>query len=106
MKIVVSPVKTAIMALVVGGVSLAAAPTATATENGVTGTAPACVSRNVYATPNGFDVFLQNNCGGTMSVKVIVNNGGDSPCYVMGAGTSKTFIYEGVFGTYDKTVTC
>ena len=57
-------------------------------------------------TPNGFDVDLSNNCGSTMRVKVIVDHGGDSPCYTMSNGSRKLFIYEGVFGTYGRTVVC
>ncbi|WP_182905129.1 beta-Ig-H3/fasciclin [Microbispora sp. H13382] len=80
---------------------------AQAGTSGATATiAPACVNRTVYGTPTGFDVYLQNKCGGTMSVKVIVKQGGDSPCYVMSKGTSKIFAYEGIFGKYDKTVLC
>ncbi|MEU3795797.1 beta-Ig-H3/fasciclin [Streptomyces fructofermentans] len=92
----------AVTAAVAGGLALSA-PTASAA---VGDTAPACVKRTVYETPAGFDVFLQNTCGGTMSVKVIVDNGGDSNCYVMSAGTNKNFVYEGIFGSYGKTVLC
>ncbi|MFC7814638.1 MULTISPECIES: beta-Ig-H3/fasciclin [unclassified Streptomyces] len=87
----------------IGGSFFVSAPAAHAAA---AGTAPACVNRYVTNTPNGFDVNLTNKCGRTMRVKVIVNNGGDSPCYTIYDRRSKLFIYEGVFGTYDRTVTC
>jgi hypothetical protein len=90
-------------AAVVGGGLALCAPVAHAAA---TGTAPACVDRYVTGTPEGFDVLLTNNCGRTMRVKVIVDNGGDSPCYTMANGSTRLFTYEGVFGTYDRTVTC
>lgn len=90
-------------AAVMGGSLALSAPAAHAAA---AGTAPACIDRYVTGTPEGFDVLLTNNCGRTMRVKVIVNNGGDSPCYTMANGSTRLFIYEGVFGTYDRTVTC
>ncbi|GAA3905707.1 beta-Ig-H3/fasciclin [Streptomyces lannensis] len=91
-----------LMAGVVGALAMSAPVSSAAVGD----TAPSCISRPVYSTPDGFDVFLTNNCGRTMSVKVIVDNGGDSNCYVMSAGTSHTFSYSGIFGTYGKTVIC
>ncbi|MBC9715743.1 beta-Ig-H3/fasciclin [Streptomyces sp. TRM66268-LWL] len=70
------------------------------------GTAPACVNRYVTNTPNGFDVLLTNKCGRVMSVQVVVNNAGDSPCYVMSPNVSKLYIHESIFGTYDRTAVC
>lgn len=87
----------------IGGSLILSAPVASAAVGDI---APSCVTRAVYETPAGFDVYLKNNCGGDVSVKVIVDNGGDSPCYVMSRGVSKNFIYEGIFGSYGKTVTC
>lgn len=92
----------AVTAAVAGGLALSA-PTASAA---VGDTAPSCVSRTVYSTPAGFDVLLQNKCASQMSVKVIVDYGGDSNCYVMSKGTVQVFVYEGVFGSYHKTVLC
>lgn len=96
-------VRIAAVTVAVGGSLALSAPVASAAPGD---TAPSCVARTVYETPAGFDVHLQNNCGGTMSVKVIVDSGGDSPCYVMSRGVSKNFIYEGIFGSYGKTVLC
>ncbi|AJP05955.1 beta-Ig-H3/fasciclin [Streptomyces cyaneogriseus subsp. noncyanogenus] len=93
----------AVTAAAIGGSLAVSAPAAHAAA---AGTAPSCIGRYVTGTPEGFDVHLTNDCGRTMRVKVIVNNGGDSPCYTMAHGTSKLFIYEGVFGSYDRTVTC
>ncbi|OEV03926.1 hypothetical protein [Streptomyces oceani] len=105
---------TAVSAVAIGGAGLLTAPTASAAPSGsvappgsdVAGTAPACVDRYVTGTPNGFDVLLTNNCGKTMRVKVVVNNSGDSPCYTMGAGGTRLYVYEGVLGSYDRTVVC
>ncbi|HEY9438800.1 MAG TPA: beta-Ig-H3/fasciclin [Streptomyces sp.] len=92
----------------IGGVLLSTptAQAAPATRAAAAGTAPSCIGRYVTGTPNGFDVDLSNNCGSTMRVKVIVDHGGDSPCYTMSNGSRKLFIYEGVFGTYGRTVVC
>jgi hypothetical protein len=70
------------------------------------GTAPACIARVVDGTSDGFSVYLDNNCGKTMRVKVIVDSGGDSPCYSMAAGSSRLWYYHGVFGQYGRTATC
>ncbi|MGH4031049.1 beta-Ig-H3/fasciclin [Actinomycetota bacterium Odt1-20B] len=91
-----------VAAVTFGGMCVLTAPAAHAAD----GTAPACINRYVTDTPNGFDVDLTNNCGRTMRVKVVVNYAGDSPCYTLGAGQSKLYIYEGVTGTYDRTVVC
>ncbi|KUO11028.1 beta-Ig-H3/fasciclin [Streptomyces sp. DSM 15324] len=92
----------AVTAAVAGGLALSA-PTASAA---VGDTAPSCVSRTVYSTPDGFDVLLENKCASQMSVKVIVDYGGDSNCYVMSKNTVQVFVYEGIFGSYHKTVLC
>ncbi|MFE0104897.1 beta-Ig-H3/fasciclin [Streptomyces sp. NPDC059009] len=91
-----------VAAVTLGVMSVLTAPAAHAAD----GTAPACINRYVTDTPNGFDVDLTNNCGRTMRVKVVVDFAGDSPCYILGAGQSKLYIYEGVTGTYDRTVVC
>ncbi|MFE6555070.1 beta-Ig-H3/fasciclin [Streptomyces sp. NPDC057746] len=70
------------------------------------GTAPACITRVVNGTSDGFSVYLDNNCGKTMRVKVVVDSGGDSPCFTMSAGSSRLWYYTGVFGQYGRTVTC
>jgi hypothetical protein len=69
-------------------------------------TAPACISRYVTGTVDGFDVLLTNNCGKTMSVRVVVSSAPDSPCYVMSAGSHVLYTYEGIFGNYDRTAVC
>lgn len=84
------------------GASLVSAPSAYAAG----GTAPACIQRNVYETSKGFDVSLQNNCGKTMRVQVVVNSGSDSTCYIAAAGASWIYVYEGIFGSYSRTAVC
>lgn len=88
-------------ALAIGGAATAFSPAAYAATN-----SPSCINRYVTGTTNGFDVMLTNKCGKTMRAKVIVNNGGDSPCYTMAAGSTALFHYVGVFGTYERTVGC
>ncbi|MEU3188392.1 beta-Ig-H3/fasciclin [Streptomyces sp. NPDC006923] len=95
-----------IIVLAALGGSLALTPTAVHAAPAPATTAPSCVSRSVYTTPGGFDVYLKNNCAGTMSVQVDVSSGGDSPCYVLSAGADETFEYRGVFGNYFKTILC
>ncbi|MBC9715744.1 beta-Ig-H3/fasciclin [Streptomyces sp. TRM66268-LWL] len=84
------------------GTALLASPTAYAAG----GTAPACINRYVTDTSKGFDVLLTNNCGYTMSVQVVVNNAGDSKCYVLANRATALYIHESVFGTYDRTAVC
>ncbi|MDP9612782.1 MULTISPECIES: hypothetical protein [Streptomyces] len=88
-------------ALVGGGAAVA--PAASAASGG---TAPACITRMVDGTPDGFRVYLSNDCGKTMRVKVIVDSGGDSPCFTMSAGSDRSWYYSGIFGRYGRTVTC
>ena len=70
------------------------------------GTAPACISRYVNGTVDGFDVLLTNNCGRTMRVQVVVKYASDSPCYTLRAGAQKLYSYEGITGQYDRTAVC
>lgn len=91
----------AVTAAAIGGsMIVSATPAAAAT------TAPSCISRLVTQNPRGFDVLLSNYCGGTRSVKIDVSLAPDSPCYVMSAGTSVLYIYEGILGNYSRTVNC
>lgn|SRR6476660_3187415 len=73
---------------------------------GILATAPSCVTRNVWETPDGFDVQMHNTCTYTVRVKVIVDWGGDSGCYTIAPGNYAYFYYEGVFGQYNSLVTC
>ncbi|QXE38746.1 beta-Ig-H3/fasciclin [Streptomyces sp. GMY02] len=95
--------RTAVLGVVAIGTLGVTAPSADAAPGD---TAPGCVGRTVYPTIEGFDVFLQNNCQKTASVKVIVSLGPDSPCYAIKVGTSRVFGYEGITGNYDRTVLC
>jgi hypothetical protein len=45
------------------------------------GTAPACIHR--FASNKYREVGITNECGKTMGVKVIINWGRDSPCFVL-----------------------
>ncbi|MEV6056534.1 beta-Ig-H3/fasciclin [Streptomyces sp. NPDC052107] len=91
----------------IGGFIIVAPPAQAAGDSAAAGgTAPACIYRMVDGTPDGFSVYLSNNCGKTMRVKVIVDSGGDSPCFTMSAGSDRLWYYTGVFGQYGRTVTC
>lgn len=65
-------------------------------------TAPACIHRYVY--PELGYVWVSNDCGKAMRVKVVINYGPDSPCYLMPKGS--VFDYYWWIGRYDKTVVC
>ncbi|MBC2866061.1 beta-Ig-H3/fasciclin [Streptomyces mexicanus] len=97
-----------VTAAVLGGALAATAPAASAAPAAPAagGTAPACISRYVTGTVNGFDVLLTNNCGKTMRVKVVVKYASDSPCYTLRAGADKLYTYEGITGEYDRTAVC
>ncbi|GAA2603394.1 hypothetical protein ACWCO0_25645 [Streptomyces tubercidicus] len=70
------------------------------------GTAPACVSRDVWGAVGGFDVAIQNNCTKTMRVQVIVSFGADSPCYTLARGQFEAFAYRGITGRYERVAVC
>ncbi|SDK35189.1 hypothetical protein SAMN05421874_10741 [Nonomuraea maritima] len=65
-----------------------------------------CVSRTVYTTPYGWDLFIQNRCSTTQRVKVIVDWGGDSDCISVGAGQNHTYSYDGITGSYGHLHPC
>ncbi|GGZ30312.1 beta-Ig-H3/fasciclin [Streptomyces poonensis] len=81
------------------------APTASAAP-AAGGTAPACIGRYVDGDPDGFTVLLENNCGKTMRVQVVVAYAPDSSCYTLSAGASKLYTYRGITGVYDRTAVC
>jgi hypothetical protein len=68
------------------------------------GTAPACIHRHVHSTL-GY-VRLSNFCGGTMAVKALVTNNGDSPCFQL--GNRKAVLWQWTLGiqSYRRTVVC
>jgi hypothetical protein len=93
----------------VGSVLAAAAPASYASVDrpaGALSEAPTCVSRTVYEVPDGFDVFMTNNCGYTVYVRVIVNWAPDSVCAQLLPGQSRTWHYVGITGSYDHLATC
>jgi hypothetical protein len=68
------------------------------------GTAPACITRDVTYTGQGFWVYLENTCPRAMSIQVIVNDGPAGRCFSLGKGyTAAPFFYE---GTYARTAVC
>ncbi|MFD8597197.1 hypothetical protein ACFV1L_19555 [Kitasatospora sp. NPDC059646] len=87
-------------ALTVLGGALATAPAAHAAG----GTAPACIARVVDEMPDGQHVWLQNNCGRTMHVKVIVDGWYDSSCLRLADRATRELVLK--VGTYHKTVVC
>ncbi|MFJ5926963.1 hypothetical protein ACIQF6_30675 [Kitasatospora sp. NPDC092948] len=93
-------VTAAAAALTVLGAALAAAPAAYAAG----GTAPACIARVVDEMPDGQHVWLENNCGKTMHVKVIVDGWYDSSCLRLADRASRELVLK--VGTYHKTVVC
>jgi hypothetical protein len=83
--------------------------------------APACVERVVgHTLTSALDsVFIANNCGKTMRVKVIVNRGRDSRCITLANQQSTRVDLVGLYGetlgrlgvgsfgvSCGKTVTC
>ncbi|MFE4054561.1 beta-Ig-H3/fasciclin [Streptomyces sp. YIM B13518] len=70
------------------------------------GTAPACVSRYVRDSVEGFDVAITNNCTKTMRVQVVVSGDSDSPCYTLSPGEFEAFQYTGIFGKYERLAVC
>jgi hypothetical protein len=66
------------------------------------GTAPACIHR--FASNKYREVGITNECGKTMGVKVIINWGRDSPCFVLFPQSIQKFHWR--FGSYARTVTC
>lgn len=89
-----------------GSVAQAAAPAAPAPvgSDRAGGTAPACISRVVDEQSDGQHVFVTNNCGKTMHIKIIVHNAPDTGCNTLGAGKSREWILT--LGFYDRTVVC
>lgn len=70
------------------------------------GTAPACVTRDVAQTSQGFWVYLENTCTQTMRVQVIVNNAPSSSCMTMGEGVTAAWFSPGTDGSYARTAVC
>ncbi|CAM5435383.1 hypothetical protein GCM10010329_52530 [Streptomyces spiroverticillatus] len=93
-----------------GGLVLPAAATAapaapagrSAADVRVQGTAPACVTRDVIKQKK--QVTVRNNCGKTMHVKVVINNGPDGGCWTYQHGQGGTWKWK--IGSYGKIVTC
>ncbi|MEV4193421.1 hypothetical protein [Streptomyces toxytricini] len=78
---------------------LTAAPAAAL---GVTGTAPACVKRDVVKHRNY--VKVTNTCRETMHLKVVIDWGSDSPCLTYQPGEQWEWTWGR--GSYGKVVTC
>ncbi|GAA2823236.1 hypothetical protein [Nonomuraea rubra] len=68
------------------------------------GNAPGCIARVVDEQPHGLIVWLRNECGRTMRVKVVISWGPDGPCATLANGQSREWTFK--LGSYDKTVTC
>ncbi|MFJ2744942.1 hypothetical protein ACIO3O_35395 [Streptomyces sp. NPDC087440] len=68
----------------------------------IQGTAPACVTRDVIKQKK--QVTVRNNCGTTMHVKVVINNGPDGACWTYQNGEGSTWKWK--LGSYGKIVTC
>ena len=83
------------------GAAVAAASSVTAAP-AAAGTAPACIHR--FASNKYHEVGIVNECGRLMGVKVVINWGRDSPCFVLFPQSIQKFRWR--FGTYGKTVTC
>ncbi|MFC3985158.1 hypothetical protein ACFOYY_33870 [Streptosporangium jomthongense] len=66
------------------------------------GTAPACVGREVHE--NIKVARVANGCGGTMRVRITIDNGPDDSCHSLKNGQALTFRWN--LGSYDRTVTC
>jgi hypothetical protein len=67
--------------------------------------APSCITRNIYGCDVGLTCAkITNNCAGSRRVKVIVDNGPDSPCYNL--PKYGWFVHKIGFGWYQYTVTC
>ncbi|WP_330174846.1 hypothetical protein OG875_15620 [Streptomyces sp. NBC_01498] len=88
-----------------GGGLVATAPAASAAPAGATAL-PSCVRASHYNVPGGFNTSITNGCNYTVRVRVIVDWGGDSDCYVMGARTSTVHQWIGVTGTFNSIASC
>jgi hypothetical protein len=98
---------TAAAAVALGTAAVPAqAATTDATAPMAGGTAPACIVRTVDYTEQGFWVFLENTCGRTMRVQVIVDYTPDSSCMTMGSGDTKAWYSYGTAGRYVRTAVC
>ncbi|GAA2799770.1 hypothetical protein [Saccharopolyspora taberi] len=81
------------------GAAFAVAPVANAE-----GTAPACIARVVDNQADAQYVWVRNECGKTMRIKIIVKGGRDTGCNTLRNGQSRE--WKLTWGSYDKTVTC
>ncbi|MEU5896180.1 MULTISPECIES: hypothetical protein [Streptomyces] len=79
-----------------------AATTATATASATSGTAPACVKRDVVKHRKY--VKVTNLCGHAMHLKVVIDWGNDSPCLTY--QNKEQWEWNWGRGSYGKVVTC
>jgi hypothetical protein len=100
----------AVIAFGVGAAPASASPPAdsavTSADSWILLEAPTCVSRAAYEVPDGFHVFMTNNCGVVRYVRVIIDWAPDSVCIQLLVGQSRTFQYRGVTGQYDHLAVC
>ncbi|GAB2581686.1 hypothetical protein GCM10027168_13010 [Streptomyces capparidis] len=89
---------------IAGGFTVSATAATTAPESAVgpQGIAPACVTRDVVKQEK--KVTIKNNCGKTMHVKLVIDNGPDGQCWTYRHGESRLWKWK--TGSYDKVVTC
>ncbi|MFB4281526.1 hypothetical protein ACBJ59_39995 [Nonomuraea sp. MTCD27] len=90
--------------LLLGAGGPASAAGAVAGRAAAAGAAPGCVARVVDEQPHGLIVWLRNECGRTVRVKVVISWGPDGPCATLAHGSSREWTFK--VGSYDKTVTC
>ncbi|MCP2165800.1 hypothetical protein [Goodfellowiella coeruleoviolacea] len=89
----------------VGGATASTVSTAsTAAERAAGGTAPACIARVVDNQADAQYVWVRNECGKTMRIKIIVKGGRDTGCNTLRSGQSRE--WKLTWGTYDRTVVC
>lgn len=84
------------------GATAGAAPLPDAHATG--GTAPACVARVVDEQPDGQHVWVDNECGKTMHIKIVVSGASDTGCNTLRDGQTREWVLK--LGSYDKTVVC
>ena len=99
-----------VIAFGVGAAPVSASPAAdsvvASADPGIMVEAPTCVSRSVYEVSGGFHVYMKNNCGITMKVRVIIDWASDSGCITLGVGRDFTYEYRGITGQYDHLARC
>ncbi|HZG06527.1 MAG TPA: hypothetical protein VE546_23630 [Streptomyces sp.] len=95
----------AVVTAVIGSGFTISAPAATAASAPAVsprGTAPSCVSRDVVKQEK--KVTIQNNCGKTMHLKLVIKNGPDGECWTYRDGEARLWRWK--VGSYGKVVTC